>query len=330
MDADILNGNGITAMRIYQHYLIEDRRPTFLLTTMGCAIALMTLSYQASAQEEDFQITGSLGVGGEYNDNVSVSELESATGESDSATTVDGAIDLSWQANEKTNVTGGYSLSSQHYSEFEDFDMDMHLLYGDISYDLPFLTVGANHYFADAQLGGDDFLELNQSSVYAGKLINDQWYLRAALNVSDKEFTGFSGRNADTIGASLDAFWFFNQGNSSLVLAWAIDDEDAEQRQFAYTSNTIRLRYSHDTSLWGRVSEISAGIRNQVRDYDGITPSIGQTRDDEQLVADIEWSLNLTDHIATKAAFEHGDYSSRLPSADYQENRMRLGLELSF
>lgn len=316
-------------MKFDQQLFLDKTKLAYPIKSLGCAIALMSCAYQASAQDDDFQITGSLGLAGEYNDNVSVSELESATGESDTATAIDGAVDLNWQASQKTNVSAGYSLSSQHYSEFDDFDLDMHLLYADISHDLPFLTVGANHYFADARLGGDEFLTLNQSSIYAGKLINDRWYIRAALNASDKDFTGFSGRNAKTIGASVDTFLFFNQGKSSLLFAWAINDEDAEQSQFAYTSNTFRLRYSHDTTLWGKASEFSAGIRSQVRDYEGITPAIGQTRDDKQLVADIAWNLNLTNHIATVAAFENGNYSSHLPSADYRENRIKLGLEFS-
>lgn len=317
-------------MKSDQPTLLINPPSIFHVAALGWAVTLMIFSHQAPAQEDKLKISGSIGVGAEHNDNVSVTELESATGSADTATTVDGALDISWQATKNTNVSGGYSLNAQHYAEYEDFDMDMHLLYADISYDLPFFTVGANHYFADAKLGGNDFLALNQSSIYAGKLIKETWYLRAALNVNDKAFTDFEARNAETVGASIDAFWFFNQGKSSLVLAWAVDNEDAEQSQFSYSANTIRLRYAHDTSLWGRASEFSAGIRRQDRDYDGITPSIGQTRDDTQQVADIQWRLNLTNHIATNAAFEHGNFSSRLPSADYKENRIKLGIELSF
>lgn len=312
--------------------LLVDQPRTFLCTTLFSAIAMMSFQYQAVAQEDDSDLSfsGSLGVGAEYDDNVSVSELESATGESDTATNVDGALQMDWQASDKLNISTGYNLTSQYYSEYDDFDMEIHMLYGDASYDLPFMTIGANHYFANARLGGDGFLDLNRSSIYAGKLFAEQWYLRGALNVTDKEFDVFSARDAETTSASLDTFWFFNQGNSSLQFALEVADEDALEEQFSYQANIVRIRVNHDFSLWGFQNEISAGVRNEIRDYQAITPSIGQTRDDELLVSDLSWDMKLTDWLATTASLEHGNYSSRLPSADYRENRVSLGLELSF
>src|SRR5690606_3552259 len=99
---------------------------------------------------------------------------------------------------------GGYSFSKRNYRDVGAFDLDMHLLYGDISYEFDQLTVGSSYYHADADLGSESFLQLGQFSVYAGKLFAGQWYLRGALNFTDKDFDQFTDRDADNEGLSLD------------------------------------------------------------------------------------------------------------------------------
>lgn len=291
---------------------------------------LTACSLTLAQQEAPLTFSGSLAVGAEYNSNVSVAELESAIGQSDTAATVDASLDADWQASPQLNISGGYSFSSQSYQDFDAFDLDMHMLYADISHDFETFTLGASHYYADANLGGDDFLILNQSSIYAGKLLNEQWFVRGALNVSDKSFTGFEARDADTLGLSLDAFWFFNQGQSSLVLGYAFDDEDTRSRAFAYEADTLRIRYSNRFNLMGLNSDLQLGFRTQHRDYKGITPAIGVPRDDKQYVADASLTVDVQPWIAITGRLERGDYQSRLSSADYTEERVSLNVELSF
>lgn len=299
---------------------------------MVASALLSCLSAGALAQTSNspFTYSGSLEAGTEYNSNVSVSELESASGESDMAGAVDAAFDVNWKPAERVSVDAGYNFTSRRYDDFDDFDLDMHLLYGDASYEMDLFSVGANYYFADAQLGGDDFLTLKQSSLYAGKLFDDSFYLRGAVNVSEKEFDGFGARDADTEGLSLDAFWFFNEGMSTLVLGYAYDDEDARSREFAYEADTFRTRYTHRFAVNGRESNVQLGGRAQMRDYKGITPVIGMPRDDRQYVLDARVEVKLMPWLAVTGQVERGDYRSRLASADYTENRVGAGLELSF
>jgi len=294
-----------------------------LCMATACSLAL-------AQQEPPLTVSGSLATGVEYNSNVSVAELESASGQSDIAATVDAGLDMSWQATGQLTVSGGYSFSSQSYQDFDNFDLDMHMLYADISQDFERFSVGANHYYADAKLGGDDFLILNQSSVYVGRLINEQWFVRGALNISDKSFSGFAARDADTSGLSLDAFWFFNQGRSSLVLGYAYDDEDTRSQAFAYEADTLRIRYSNSFMLLGLESDLQLGLRTQQRDYKGITPSIGVPRDDNHYIADTSLKMNVQPWLAVTGKLERGNYQSRLPRADYSEERVSLNVEISF
>lgn len=308
--------------------------PAALRTHVPTGILLFSASLAGSAvlaqTSERFSVSGSLEAGAEYNSNVSVSEIESATGESDRAATVDAGLDANWQATDRLSVDAGYSYSAQRYQDFDAFDLDMHLLYGDVSYDLDLFSVGTNYYFADANLGGDDFLTLKQYSFYAGKLFNDQWFLRGALNFADKSFDDLPQRDADSEGVSVDAFWFFNEGRSNLVAGYSYDDEDARVRAFSYDADTLRLRYNHRFNMLGKNAQFQGGTRWQDRNYKGITPELGTRRDDRQHISDVRLEVSLTDYLAVAGQLERGDYRSNLASADYTENRAAVSLKLSF
>lgn len=310
--------------------------PFLALARGQCSTGLLLIatgiaSSVALAQiNEQITVSGSLETGAEYNSNVSVSELESATGQADTTGKLDAGVDASWQATDRLSVDAGYSYSGQRYRDFDAFDLDLHLLYGDISYELDAFSLGSNYYFADANLGGNDFLTLKQYSFYAGKLIADQWFLRGALNFADKSFDDFAQRDADTEGLSLDAFWFFNQGRSNLVLGYAYDDEQARDPAFSYDADTVRLRYSHRFNLLGNDSEVRLGTRLQDRSYKAATPALGARRDDRQHITEARLEMSLTEYLAAAVQLERGDYSSNLDSADYTENRASVTLKLTF
>ncbi len=310
------------------------KAPHPLLTSvLGLAIAAPFVLAQEPGQREQtepFEISGAVAVGAEHNNNLSVAELESASGSSDTAATVDANIDLNWEPDERTAFATGYSFSGSRYQDIDSYDLDLHLLYADLSHDFDLVTLGANYYFADADLGGDSFLALNQYSFYAGKLFNDQWYLRGALNFTDKEFDAFSTRDADNDGFGVDLYRFFNEGRSNVVLGYVYEEEDTRSPFFRYSADTLRLRLNHRFTLADHESRLQLGYRWQDRAYDVATPGIGVPRDDNQRVTEAQFEVEMTDNLALTAGWEHGDYRSRLASADFTANRVSLALRLSF
>lgn len=309
-------------------------RPARRLSTHAIAATLLLTAATAAAQtggkREDIELSGSLAMGAEHNNNLSIAELESASGRSDTALTFDGGANLRWTPSPGMTLEGGYNYTMSRYQDIDSYDLDLHLLFADLSRELGSYTIGGNYYRAMAKLGGDDFLDLDQYSLYAGKLFGEQWYLRAALNFSEKDFDSFNQRDADNDGFSMDLYHFFNQGRSNLMFGYAREHEDTRGPSFDYDADTLRLRLNHRMTLASHTATLQLGYRYQDRDYASITPSIGMPRDDNQRVADASIEVELVEALSLVSRIEHGDYRSRLPSADFTDRRVSFQLKYSF
>ncbi len=307
-----------------------ERGPALPASLAALVFSAVAVTAHADEEASDFTLSGALELGGEYNSNVSVTELETATGTSDVAWIMDANLDLNWQASDRLTVDAGVSHNASRYQDADDFDLMLNLLHGDIAYQFDHFLLGSSMYLADARLGGDGFLTMRQGSLYVGKLLADQFFLRGAINATDKDFDTLSGRDADNIGLRFDGFWFFNEGRSSLSVGYSREDEDARQSRYAYHANIYRARYSHRMPVAGMEGRLQLGLRLQDRSYKGVTPEIEARRNDDQLVAEVRFDLSLNDHLAVVSRVEHGDYQSNFASADYRETRAVLGLRLSF
>lgn len=310
----------------------------------------LPLTSTHSAEREIWTFSGSLELGAEYSSNVNISELEAATGSGDNAGVLDAGLNLTWQPTERWRGESGYSYSTKRYQEADAFNLDIHLAYGDISYEADFATLGMNYYHAHALLAGEGFMTLGQFSAYAGKLFGDHWYLRGALNLTDKDFVTLEERDADNQGLSLDNFWFFNEGRSNLMLGFNLEDESAQNAAFDYAAYSLRARYSHRWTAFGQGARLHLGLRHQTRNYRSApaptdpvtnrpvnrpvelpTPElIEEARQDRRLVADARLELGLSESLALIGRVELGNYQSNLASADYRDNRASVALRWSF
>lgn len=271
-----------------------------------------------------------LAAGAERDSNLNVVELDQSSQESATAAVLKAKLDARWQASPRLKLQAGYSYAGRRYQEHEDFDLAIHKLSADASYDLGWFTPGLSHHVANAQLAGRDFLDLKQTSVHVSRLFNDRYYFRLAHTVQDKSFNEHPDRDADNRGFSADAFVFFNNARSFIALGGGSEDESANAEQFDYDGVTHHLSFSHKFTLGENDSKLHMGWRHWTRDYSGLTPELDEQRNDSGQVTDLEWELGLSKNMALLSKVEFGQYHSNLPSADYDETLSSLLFKLRF
>lgn len=320
--------------------MVNDNRTRSLLEHgLATVLGLVILVPMALGQEQVFSHSAYVQLGGEYSSNLQIEELEWASDESDAGMLVEGGIEASWQPRDRWRIDGGYQYSGSHYRDMDRLDLSSHMLYTDGSYDLDLMTVGGNYYFTDASLDGEGFLRLHEVSLYMGRMLEDDWYVRAALNFADKDFGGLQSgelrqyreaRDADNAGFSVDGYWFFNNGLTSLNVGYDYEEEDTRAARFDYNAFTFRVLFNHNLNLLERNASLKLGHRLQLRDYDSISPSIRSRRDDTRNVLDARITINWLQNLDLIGTLERANYDSDLPSADYNETRMTLSGKLKF
>lgn len=275
-------------------------------------------------------VTGEVSAGLEQDSNLNIVELDKNSSQSDISLLLGAKVDGKWQANKKLVLSGGYSLFTKTYQHQSEYDLMLNQFSADANYNFDLFTLGASYHYADANLDKNNFLELQQNSIYIAKLINDRVYLRAATTLQDKQFVGRSERNAENIGFSGDIFVFFNEGKTFVTLGLMNEDENAKLHELDYNANTLKAKLSHQYAGWDKQQKLQLGWRYAVRDYAGINPDIERQRYDSAHISELEWEVNFNSTIAIVTKVEYGQYDSNLPSAKYSETRTSVTLKARF
>ncbi|MES2822566.1 MAG: surface lipoprotein assembly modifier [Pseudomonadota bacterium] len=305
-------------MKFYNFFSLN-----LLALNMFCAAALAN-------DAQSTKVTAEVAVGLEHDSNVNIVELDKNSRQSDIAALLGAKIYGKWQASEKLLLSGGYSASAKTYQHESTYDLFLHQFSADASYTMDLFTWGASYHCVDANLNKKDFLELQQNSVYLAKLINSRIYLRAAINLQDKQFSGRAERNAENIGFTGDMFVFFNEGKTFVALGLTNENENSRLDELDYSAETLKVKLSHQYPALGKQQKLQLGWRYAVRDYAGVNSTIERERYDSAHISELEWEVNFTAKIATMAKVEYSQYDSNLPSADYSETRTSITLTARF
>lgn len=296
-----------------------QRTKTFLAVALACAGAATVASASTAPGASDFEFTGELAAGYQYDSNVSVDEIDTATGQADTAWVTELAVAGTWTPTERFELSAGYDYLSYSYQDFDAFDLDLQILHGDISYRFDWFTLGLSRHDADADLGDSDFLVFNQSTLYASKLIDNHFFWRISAQQAEKRFTDLTVRDADTESYGADLFWFSDEGKSFITAGYTFDDEDATADAFDFHGHTWRVKLSKGFQLWNRDQTLELGWNFQQRDYQADMPGLGQAREDKRHVAELNWTIPVNDYLSVVAKAEYADFQSNDPGADYQE-----------
>lgn len=271
-----------------------------------------------------------LEAGTEYDSNLSVVELDQYSAQSDWAALLNARLNGRWKANDKLDLKAGYSYLTKTYQDNESFDLAIQQMFADASYNFDVFTLGASYHNADAELAERDFLQLQQTSLYASRLFNNRIFVRAAANYQDKDFPGNAERNARNTGVAGDVFVFFQQGNTFVTAGFTREEEEAIQDQFNYDALSLRASINHKFSVWGKASKLQLGMRYHDRDYSSAISATDSRRSDNHRIANVEWEIYLTPKITATSKIEKGNYESNFAAADYSETLASVTFAVTF
>ena len=291
-----------------------------------CGVGALIASLSATAQDQDkagalnTSYYAELGAGAEYDSNVTLDELDLTSNESDYGITLDASAGLKKPFTASTSLSLSYDFSQTNYKEFSEVDRQTHLIGADLSTQLGNVDTGLSTFYIHSRLDGEKFLELYRGSPYVSGFISKRWFARGAYVFSTKTVENRPERDADTQAGELDLYFFRRGLRSYFNLGYRFKDENADAEEFDYVSNSAKLRYVHRIDWLSRTTKLELSWRFEDRDYSGVTPSIGEKRDETRNRWRIDYEVPMFERGALQIYYGYSDLESNLPTTDYTQD----------
>ena len=283
-----------------------------------------------SGANAELGLSGTLSAGYEHDSNVSVDELDRTSSRGDGGLVLGADIAIEKDLTESTDISASYGFSRIDYQTFSALSRDTHMLGLNVSTDWEKFETSLNYFYIRAQLDGRDFLTYQRISPSISGFVSKRWFLRGAYVRGDKEVNNRPGRNAVNDGLELDAYFFWNGLRRYINVGYNFRAEDSQADRFDYRAHQAKLRFVQRIEVFGKLSTLEMGLRYEDRDFSNVTPSFGIDRNDKRLRGKVSFELPITESVLWQVYSGHSDYSSNLPSADYQQTLIGSRLEWVF
>lgn len=271
-----------------------------------------------------------VGIGGEYDTNVSVDEVDLSSGQADYALIADFEINARHSFSEKTKAVVNYDISQSSYSEFSRLDRLTQILGADLSTELGDTSAGISAYYIDSRLDGEAFLQYTRLSPALSRFLSRRWFGRAAYVYSERDIDQRPRRDATTNAGELDLYYFHRGLRSYANIGYRYRDEDAIAPELDFRAHAIKARYIRRFDLFGKQAKAEIALRYEVRDYLSDEPTIGEPRNDDRLRWKLDFEIPFTSRVSWQAYYSYGDYVSNLPRADFTQTIIGTRLQLAW
>ena len=278
----------------------------------------------AAAAQDSFSLE--LEAGTVYDSQLVVDEIDVEQSEGDVAFRFGADLEYQPVDTDSFELEFGYNFGQSVYLDFDDFNLQSHVADVNASTRIAGARVGARYAFSHYRLGGDSLFDMHTITPSISGFVADGLFARGFYTYNDKDFATLDGRDAtgNQVGASVFKFFSDNAGFISVSGRW--EEEDAVAAEFDYDGFVIGadLRIPITGSRSG--PRLQFGVDYRERDYDSITPSIGEIRTEDRLRGDAELTVPISERFSVEVGYRYTDRNSNLPSADYTENRVSAGI----
>ncbi|MBI4384948.1 MAG: tetratricopeptide repeat protein [Nitrospinae bacterium] len=264
--------------------------------------------------------------GWQYDDNVTRVEQDTVTGKSDSAGVFEFNGSYKLIDGPRYGLEVDYDLFQSVYDESTNFDFQSHGATIAGSRDAQGWDAGMDYSYNYSTLGGVNFLETHTLRPSFGFSGMENFYVGASYLFQDKNFLRLPSRDAANHSFGIDNFFFFMDSKAYVLFGYRFDREDAAGPEFDYFghlfSGGVQLPLPLD-------SKARIAYKYNLRDYEHITPSIGEERRDDKQTLKLTLTKKVFPFLSLKMDYEHIISDSNLSSVDFTQNVVFLGLVFS-
>lgn len=287
------------------------------------------VSADSESEPFTFPVQLTLAAGLQYDDNVTVDELDNTSNLSDVSAVFDFDANYRKRFEQGTDLSVGYSLAQRTFFQESDFDLQIHNGKLGLKQNFDGFDVGADFYTIHARLDRDGLLNIQQLAPYFTTFLTDKLYLRSSYRYQDKSFKSNPDRNAHTHAIDNDLYYFLDSTREYFVTGYRFESEDTRADQFDYNAHQFVVRYARRWNLYGnRPLRMRLDWRFEMRNYESITPSIGEIRDDDRHRLRARFDVPISKTLTALLKYEYRNHASNLETVDFTDNRVEAQLQM--
>lgn len=260
-----------------------------------------------------------LGIGVEYDSNISVEEVDVASSQGDYAMTLNAGLGLRHRLSKTVKAAVNYDFSQSVYDKFSQVDRQTHIFGADIGLDFASADPSLSVYYINSRLDDSQFLDLYRVSPALSGFLSQKWFARGAYVYSDKTIHDRKGRDATTNAGEADAYFFLRGLRQYFNFGYRYRHENAKADRYDYQSNSLKLRFIQRFELFSRLTKLELAWRYEDRSYSSDTPSIGKKRNDERNRLRIDYEVPVFGNGAIQFFAGYADYESNYDPAVYNQ-----------
>lgn len=269
-----------------------------------------------------------LTAGAEYDSHLTVEELDVESSLGDIAAIFRLDAEYKPVQSRAGELRLGYSFDQSLYLEQDEFDTQTHRLSAGGSTRIGRARLGTDYSFYHIRLGGDPLLNMHVVSPSVSGFVTDKIFARAYYSYFDKDFERFENRDANTHQGGLTINRYFNRSRSFVSFGARYDNEDAVDPALDYEGFLLTANLQLPLELAARRGKVNFGYSYRDRDYDNVTPSIGERRRENRSVFRVRSELPVARKLSFEAEYRFTDRNSNFPNADYEEHKALAALTL--
>lgn len=270
-----------------------------------------------------------VGLGGEYDDNLTVEEQDLATDQADFATVLELEGGYRFQVPKPYEADISYSVYQSLYNDYSQFDLQTHTLGLSGSRDFDGVETGLSYAYSYMFLGREGFMQSHRLTPNAGFSLPHGFYASLSYNLEDKDFrkTTDNGRDAVNQAVGGDLFAFFLENKGYVQAGYRLENENATADEFDYWGHTVLAAVQ--IPAWYE-TKARLSVKYQDKEYRHLNPGIGEERGDTKQTVGFMVSRKFLGRYEAKIDYQYIDSDSNLESSDYTEKVLFFGVSAVF
>lgn len=293
-------------------------------------ISLITVGSLTASEDTENNLSLTFKIGEEYNSNLTIEELDIGSNESGYLSNIELLTNYRLKLKNDHTFYFGYEFSQSLHHEYTEFDTQNNGLSLGYEKGMGEYILSLDYSYYDTKLDGENLLTMNFFTPAISYMLNNNFLIRADYLYLDKQFDDFSNRDASSNGASLSAFYFFNNAKSYVRCSISNSSEDAISDELDFESITGAVSIKTPANWISSDAIFKASLKYSETDYDHITFSINELRAEQKIHFKSSLAIPYSESITVIGAYELIDRVSNLDIANYKENRAMVSMEFKF